>query len=183
MADERIANALNRMPKESLPTSGGPWKLLYFMGMVFLVFLLTYIGLAFGYSNFLKARIATTTKNIEALVAEDPTAGKQEEFLAFQAQLINLKGVLDKHGSTTKVLKLLEAHTNSRIQYTGLNFSFADKKVEVQGIAPSFEILAEQLQAYATTKEIVRQELGNSRVKEGGAVNFTVVLYLSPSFQ
>ena len=179
MPDQRLSNAINQLPRESVPGGGGAWKLLYFMSFVFLVFLLTYVGLTFGYKNFLEARIDTTTKKLGTLVATDPTLGKQDEFLAFQTQLINLKNVLDTHSSPSKILKLLEAHTNARVQYTNLTFSVPDRRVEVQGIAPTYDILAEQLQAFANMKELTRYEMGNARIKEGGAVNFSANLFLN----
>ncbi len=181
MPDQRLANTVNRMPREAIPGGGGAWRLLYFMGFVFLVFLLTYVGLAFGYKNFLEARIDTTTKELEALATTDPTLGKQDEFLAFQSQLINLKKVLDAPPTPSKILKLLEARTHTRVQYTNFTFSIPDRRVEVQGTASSYDVLAEQLQAFAGMPELTRYEMGNARVKEGGSVSFSVNLFLNPS--
>jgi len=179
MPDQRMPNGMNRLTRDSLPGSGGAWKLFYFMLFVFFVFILTYVGLVFGYKNFLKARIQTTSQEIESLVATDPIHGKQDEFLTFQSQLISLKSLLDKRGSSLKVLKLLENRTTPKIYYTNLSFSLSERRVELQGNAPSYETFAEQLAAYAQMKEVERYEVGTARVKEAGRVNFTVVLYFT----
>ncbi len=181
MPNAQIGNPLNRSLRESVPGGGGAWKLLYFMSFVFFVFLLTYVGLTFGYKNFLMARIDTVSHDIEALAATNPAPGKQDEFLAFQSQLISLKGILDKRQSPLKVLTLLETHTNADVYYTNFSLSVPERRLEVQGVAPSYDVLAGQLQAYGAMKEVQRYEVGNARVKEGGKVSFSAILYMDPS--
>mgnify|MGYP001589610329 CR=1 FL=1 len=80
---------------------------MFFMGFVFLAFLLVYLGLSFGYRPFLTARIAAIDADLEALAATDPTAGKQDEFLAFQAQLINLRNILSGRTDASNILQLI----------------------------------------------------------------------------
>ena len=146
------------------------------MLFVFLVFLGSYLGLTFGWQNFLKAQIETADTELQGL-ASQVSDEDQKAFLQFQFQLLNLKTLLTDHVVASKMFPLIEANTNQKVQYTGFAMNVADARVDVKGTAQSYAVLAEQLLAYERMPQVLRYQVTNSQAGEGGRVNFGAVLF------
>jgi len=171
-------NLNERFRKEAVAPTGA-WRLLSFMVFVFLVLLLSYFGLVFGYKNFVLAQIEKKEQELAALAEQVPKA-EQDEFLKFQYQIINLKNLLNNHTAATKILPFLEANTNTQVSYAGLDLNVTEARASMQGSAQSYEVLAEQLAAYGRAPEIVRYKMNSAKLGEGGRVQFDITLFFKP---
>ncbi len=173
-------NIEGRLGKELMPAPRGAWRLLSFMVFVFAVFVLSYLGLAFGYRKFLAAQINQTKQALADLASQIPKE-QQDVYLKFQYQLTNLKKLLDSHVIVANLLPLLEANTNQSVSISTLEVSAADHKLNLKGLARSYDILASQLQAFEELPQVARYQITSAKLGEGGKVEFTAVLTLNPS--
>ncbi|MEK7554680.1 MAG: hypothetical protein AAB518_01700 [Patescibacteria group bacterium] len=170
----------NRIQSEKAVENSGAWRLMSFMLFVFVVFLLSYAGLSFGYSKFLEAQTEKVKAEISSL-ADLVSKDEQNAFLKFQFQLINLKDLLASHKTTSKFFSLIEANTNRNVQYRNLDINTHDGRMTLRGVAPSYAILAEQLAAYDRMTELESYHVTNSQVAENGFVNFNATLLFKPT--
>ena len=163
-----------------VPVPAGAWRLLSFMIFVFAVFLLSYFGLTFGYRKFLEAQLNKTKQDLADL-ASQISKEQQETYLKFQYQLVNLQKLLTSHVIIANLLPLLEANTNQSVSFSSLEVSAVDHKLNLQGVARSYDVLASQLQAFEELPSVVRYQITSTKLKEGGKVDFTASVILNPS--
>jgi len=174
------ANSIvNRFKKEKPMETGGAWRLMFFMLFVFLVFVFSYLGLTLGYKNYLEGQIANTTQAIDALAAR-VSADEQTEFLQFQYQLINLRDLIRGHVLASRLFPIFENNTNQRVQYSGLELDIPDSRLDLDGSAASYAVIAEQLLAYERMPGVLQYRLLNSELSEGGRIDFSVSLFFNP---
>ncbi len=167
-----------RLEKEGLETRGA-WRLLIFMAFVFLVFLVAYFGLIFGYQNYVEAQIAKFESELTDLAAQVPEV-EQEEFIKFEFQLINLKKLLDNHVAASKILPLIEGATGAKVYYTKMGVNVREGRVNLAAVADSYETLASQLEAFSRMTEVSRFQMSNASTGADGKVQFDILLFLKP---
>jgi hypothetical protein len=166
--------------REPASVTGGAWRLLSFTVFLFALVLVSYLGLEFGYRNFLRARIADREAALAAL-AEQVSKGDQDTFLRFQFELENLSSLLKNHVLSSKLFPLLEANTNARVSLRSLDLSVEERRLILEGTAESYQVVAEQLEAFDRLKEVERYELGPVTPAEKGRVNWSATLFVAAS--
>ena len=170
---------LNQLQKEAPQQIGFLWSLMRFLFLVFLVLLLSYVGLAFGYTPFVERQIAKREADIEALSGRVPQA-EQEDLLRFYFQIADLQDILKNHVGGSKAFSFLEGKTHSQVFFTSAVLSTAEQRLTLEGIAPSYAAVTEQLQAFDETSEVLRYSLTNTETERAGRVQFGAILYLAP---
>lgn len=161
------------------PPVGWPWRLFLFSILVLAAAVVVYLGLDFGYKTYLNAQINSKDDAIAELAkAVSPEENKQ--FVGFYSQLANLQTLLDEHVFVSRLLPLLENNTNRLVYYDSVSFTLKDKRLVLGGVAASYEILAQQLEALNRAPEIERVLINESR-RDGGRVLFQVSLFLEPT--
>jgi hypothetical protein len=159
--------------------AGWPKRLFSFSLILFAATVAIYFGLSFGYAPFLESRIAQLEKQIAGL-AEQVPAEKQEDFVKFYSQLINLTDLLDNHVFASKIFPVLETYTHPDVYYTSIDLSVPDKRMVIEGAAKDYQTLAAQLEGYKTArKEIVNYAISEANLIEGKVV-FKANLSLAP---
>lgn len=170
-------DAVSRLSAPPAREQGGAWKLLVFMAFVFAVFVLSYLGLTFGYARYVESQIAIAEKRLNELGAEVSPA-KQEELLSFEFRLVNLKNLLARHVALTPVLTLIESNTHQRVFYRTFDVSVAERRINIQAVADSYDVMAEQLAAFEAMPAISRLQVGAVKAEGGGKVGADIVLFL-----
>lgn len=159
--------------------SGLPWRLLAFSIFLFLLSLLSYFALAFGYTGYLNNRISQTEEETKALT-QKVSVDAQNIFVDVYSRLSNFKNLSANHVYSTKLFPLLEKITNPAVYYTDVDVSVDDRRMVLSGIAVNFEALSQQLRSYDDEKNSIESYILNqSRIVEN-QVNFRVTLTLSP---
>lgn len=174
-----IAPSARRMapPPEVLP-SHAPKKFLYFSGLVFMVTLLLYSGLSFGYVSFLESSISKMEGEIETLSLQ-VSSEQQKELAQLYSQIKNLQTVLGEHVETTGLFAFFERNTDPKVVYQDVTVSIPDNQVSVEGAAESYDALVSQLAIYEKAPEVTRMLLESSNF-ESGVVRFKIVLNMTP---
>ena len=175
MPQQFAQNPLNQFESEQLPV-GWPWRLLSVSFIIFLVAILTYFGLAVGYSPYLNSRIEKKEAEIDQL-AQSVSKEDRDKFIGFYSQLSNLKDLLDNHIFTSRIFPQLEKITNKKVYFIVANLKAQTNELELEGIADNYGILGEQLEAFNQLEGVSSYILNQSRVEEG-AVRFKATLKL-----
>ena len=152
MPQQFTQNPLNQFESENLPV-GWPWQFFSVSLIIFLTSLLIFLGLTLGYGPYLRSQILETDDKINQLL-ETVSKKDQERFAQFYSQLVNLKNLLDNHILSSKVLPWLEKITNQKVYYTNATIKVPEHKLELEGIAESYGVLGEQLEAFNQTEGI-----------------------------
>jgi len=112
------------------------------------------------------------------LAASVPKA-EQERLVRFYSQLQNLKDILDRHVIASKFLPFLERNTNKRVYYNRLELDVQQRTMNLDGLGESFEIVAQQLEAFNRAPEVERFLVKNVQAGDK-AVRFAISVVLKP---
>lgn len=171
-------NVSDQIMKSDGMGSGLPLRLLAFSIFLFLLSLLSYFALNFGYSTYLNNQISNTEEETKALTQKIST-DSQNKFIDVYSRLSNFKNLLAGHIYSTKAFPLLEKITYPSVYYNNVELSVNDKRIVLSGIAANFEALSRQLKLYDDEPLIESYILNQSRVVEN-QVNFRTTLTLLP---
>ena len=170
-------NIIEKFGREKLPT-GWPWRFFTISVILLGISLVIYLGLTFGYRGFLNNQLGKKDQEINQLAASIPKED-QAQLMKFYSQLQNLKSILDQHVLGSKTLPFLEKTTNKKVFYNKLDLDVRQRSLNLDGIAESYEILAQQLEAFNQAPEVERFLINNSQLTQG-AVRFSLSVILKP---
>ena len=173
-----IRSARSRLPGKEILPSGVPRKFLTFSFFLLLSMLLVYFGLSAGYRTFLNSEILKLEGDIDELRFQIDVE-QQENLVKFFSQINNMQEILDDHVVISNMFPVLEANTHERVVYTNMNVVVVERKIIIEGIAESFDVLVSQLTIYENTSQIQRTVL-ESADRAGSIVNFKVSLTVVP---
>lgn len=164
----------SQIPGREILPSGTPLKFLTFSFFLFLVSILAYIGLSVGYKAFLNNEVSKLEKSIDELRFQI-SVDQQENLLRFFSQVNNVEVLLGDHVVTSNLFPILENNTHSKVAYVSIDVSVADRKILIDGVTETFDVLVSQLTIYESAPEIERIVLESSS-RTGDVVNFKVEL-------
>ncbi|OGZ02390.1 MAG: hypothetical protein A2430_00515 [Candidatus Liptonbacteria bacterium RIFOXYC1_FULL_36_8] len=154
-------------------SAGVMWRLLVFSLMIFLVMVISYIALNFGYKNILISQISKTETETESL-AGGVSDAKRVAMIDFYSRLSNLRGLLKNHIYSSEFISLLESRINKNVSFNKATVLIDDGEVKLTGTARSFGNLAEQMEAFKTTEGVSSVVLDSAQAGEDGKVVFSL---------
>jgi hypothetical protein len=91
--------------------------------------------------------------------------------------------ILDEHIAVSPIFSLIEKSTLSTVQFTKFDYEMpsdatGDVKVTLTGIAPGYEAIALQNDAYASEKTIKNPKFSNLELDQRGRITFDVEFYV-----
>lgn len=170
-------NVSEQVMKSDTLGAGLPWRLLVFSFFIFLLSILTYLGLNIGYANYLDSQIAAKQQEIDALDAKVSREARSV-FVDFYSRLSNFRNLSADHVYTNKFFPMLEKITSPYVYYNNFDLNISEKRLVLSGLAANYESLSRQLYLYNNEPMIDAYILNQSRIVEG-LVNFRVTLILS----
>ncbi|MCL5006632.1 MAG: hypothetical protein M1153_00580 [Patescibacteria group bacterium] len=173
-----LSGIQSQLLRERLPV-GWPWRFLTAMFIIFLAVSLTYLGLQFGYGPLLSKKINVAENQINTLTNSILTNQSQTSLNVY-SQIVNIERLLGVHVNSENFLPFLSSLTNPKVSYTSINVSVAQSELGISGVAASYAVLAEQLQAYQSSPAVRSATLQNSQAS-GNAIIFNVKLLVNPS--
>src|SRR3989338_1636243 len=113
---------------------GWPWRMFIFTSVMFLAAVFVYLGLAFGYKPYLQNSVSNIESELNSLSLQiSPEA--QKNFIRFYSQISNLRSLLAKHVTTSKLLPLLEASTHQKVVYSSTTLIPGERTLRIEGFA------------------------------------------------
>jgi hypothetical protein len=132
---------------------GLPWRLLVFAGVLFGLAVAIFLGLKFGYAQYLDSQAKALDQKINDL-ARQVKQEDQQNFINFYSQLVNLKKVLDRHSFASNVFNFLERNTLGQVYYNRAEYAAEDHSLILNGLADSPETLIQQLSVFNKAAEL-----------------------------
>lgn len=161
--------------REKVP-SGVPRRFLTFSALLFLMVLLIYFGLTFGYAPFLKGQIEDLRAKVDEL-GRKISAEDQKELTGLYSQISNIEKLLSSHVLASRAFNFLEENTSQQVTYLKTDLSVPERRLALDGAAASYEELVRQLAAYDEAPAVERMNL-ESAEESGGVVRFKAGLIL-----
>lgn len=156
---------------------GWPKRFFTFSFFIFLLVLVIYLGLAFGYETFLKSSINKVENELGSLSAQI-TDEQKEDLTTLYSQVTNIRELLREHALSSQLFTLFEAITSQRVKYVGFDVSVPDREVSIEGFAATYEDLVSQLVLFEESPQIERFSLEESELQDG-IVRFKVRVVLT----
>jgi hypothetical protein len=163
-------------------TVGWPWRFFIFSIIVLLTAVMVWAGLAFGYRTYLENRIAAVDASIQQL-SESVPQDQQQNLITFYSQLANLQNVLVAHTGTARLLPLLQQNTNRLVSYRSIDLRVGERRIVLDGVAQSYQVLAQQLEALNRMPIAESVIVNESRAEEGRVVFRLTVTLTERAFQ
>lgn len=158
---------------------GWPWRLVLFSLLVLVTVIVVYLGLELGYKIYLNSQIKNKDEAIQRL-SQSISQEEQKRFIDFYSQLANLQRLLDDHVFISKVSPFLEANTNRLVYYDFVDLRLKERRLDLGGVAQSYGVFAQQLEAFNRAPEVERLAVNESQ-SVGNAVKFRAYLILKPA--
>ncbi|MDO8557530.1 MAG: hypothetical protein Q7R98_03685 [Candidatus Jorgensenbacteria bacterium] len=159
---------------------GTPWRVLIISFIIFALAIFIELGLAFGYEGYLNGKIAAADSQIQTLAAS--VAQKQQEFVTFYSQVVNLKSVLEKRSFTANVFTFLERNVIAPVYFTEADISTPRQEVALKGFAPTLGDLSRQIAVIEADQKNVKDVVLNEVNLQGGGVGFSFTITFTPDF-
>jgi hypothetical protein len=159
---------------------GMPWRLFISSAIIFLLSIIAYFGISFGYLPYLQSESDKADKGIESL-AKAVTLDEQDRLIGFYSQIVNLQAVLDKHPYTSSYFKFLEKNTLDKIYFSEAETQIGNTPLKLKGFADSFDSLAQQMTVFQKAPEISEAVLEDVSLAKS-TVNFTIDLKFKGDF-
>jgi Tfp pilus assembly protein PilN len=160
---------------------GWPWRLLVFSFFIFIVVLITFLGIKFGYQPYLDNKIKTLDSEIDKL-SQSVSQSQIDDFIAFYSQLSNLKVLLNNHVFGSNVLKFLEDNSLKSVVYISADVDARLKGIKLSGVVPSYEALAQQIEVFRQSPLVKEVSFKKAQQNEQKEIGFDLEISLADNF-
>lgn len=168
------------VPKQPVATQArrkrAPLGIFYY-GALFLVGVAVVgAGLTFGYSTYLNS-LRDARKASLASAEDNINKAEVEEFIRLRDRIQASESLLNQHVVISRFFDVLEETTLKNVRFQSLIASVGNDrvtKIEMRGIARSFNALAAESSAFAAEKRIKRAIFSNISADKNGVVTFTL---------
>ncbi len=160
-------------------TQGVFRQFLLLAGALFVLMLVLYFGLAFGYKAYLSKSIADTKTKIDTFSAQIPK-DDQARVANFYSQLQNLQQLLGSHTTVSPALALFERATVANVYLTKLSVNAAANEIDVNGAARNLSDIAEEAALIEAQTDVVDHVNFSNGGASQGIWQFTMNVFLKP---
>lgn len=171
-----------KQPLDGRRRSQGGTNYFLIISLGFLGLAVLAAGLVFGYEYYLKSMKQARAAELAAATAainEDTV----EEFVRLRDRFVSAQELLDKHIVLSRFFSLLESITAVNVRFFSLDLAVGEggaTRIEMEGVARSFNALAAQSAAFASQKDIRRAIFSDISVNQNGTVSFLLTAELDP---
>lgn len=168
------------VPKQPVATQArrkrAPLGIFYY-GALFLVGVAVVgAGLTFGYSTYLNS-LRDARKATLASAEDNISKAEVEDFIRLRNRIQASEALLNQHVVISRFFDVLEETTLKNVRFQSLTASVGNDrvtKIEMRGIARSFNALAAESSAFAAEKRIKRAIFSNISADKNGVVTFAL---------
>ncbi len=155
-------------------------QLMMFAGTLFFVAVALYIGITLGYKPYLNHRVDALNQQIATFAQQVPVE-QQEQIGNFYSQIVNLKGVLNKHVVMTSFFSWLEHNTVPGVQITKLSVNANNRQASVSGAARTVPDIVAELGVLQSQPGIDHIDFKNVN-NVNGVWNFDMNIFFNTGF-
>lgn len=168
-------NVSTGAPKSNTST-GAPWRLLIISGVLFILCIVIYLGMSFGYTPYLTNEIQSVDASTLAL-SKDVKNGQQKDMVRLYSQLYNINSLYGSHVYPSRVFTFLEKRVLPTVRVTSMDIDIQKLVIKFEAVAPDFDTVVLQVATMQGDENIKQAVLASSKkqdAKEGGGFLFSV---------
>ncbi len=169
------------MAQSSQYVSRGPWRILIISIVLFAVSIVVFAGIEFGYMPYLISESESLDAELASLNQTFRGEAQEDVFNLF-SQIYNVQMLFGEETSLSTVPEFLEAITHTSITLQEARVNFKDGSIALQGIAPSYDVLVNQLNILGSDEHVESVVLERSETTDEG-IEFTINLKRSAIVQ
>jgi hypothetical protein len=148
---------------------------------MFILLVVIYLGIIFGYDPYLNSQLSQTDTQMNNLVKSIP-GDQQASLLKFYSGLSNVQVLLKNHTAFSPFFAWLEKNTESNVYYTNLSIS-SQQKISLTVNAKSQSDMEQQIAIFEKSPDISNfsissinssQQSGNSVLWQQASVSFSM---------
>lgn len=185
MEDSITTTTTSFIPKTRLT---GPTYRSKGVGLGFLISVLIFLislgllGGAYLYKQALKKEIDEKTASLE-IARQSLEPGLIDELSQLTFSVNAAKILVSQHNAVSEIFKIISDSTLKDVRFSDFNLKIIEKNpvVEMRGEANSYTNAAIQAKLFEQSDAVSRVTFSNFNLKEGGRVDFSVEITLSPS--
>ena len=172
-----LAEKLSREPQ----TKGGlPSKLLMFSVSIFIIALVIYLGIIFGYEPYLNAQLDKLNNQISVANSQiSPT--DQSQLTSYISQTSNVKALLNNHITASALFNYLEKNTDTNVYFNRLSLTVFNDQAQLNGFAQTMNDLVGQLAIWQSSPSITEVDFNQISATPQG-FSFGATLTFQPNF-
>jgi Tfp pilus assembly protein PilN len=174
---QELAEKLSREPQVG---GGMPAKLLMFSVSIFIITLVIYLGMVFGYEPYLNAQLNKINNQI-SITGSQISPTDQTQLINYISQITNLKAIFNNHVISSNLLSYLEKNTDPNVYFNRLSLTVFNNQVQLSGLAKSMDDLIGQLAAWQSSSAITRVDFSQISYTPQG-FSFSATLIFQPGF-
>ena len=153
-----------------------------FFYVSFLLFLVT--AASYGGIYFLNKSQLMAQDDLEKeikLKEEELRPELLNQIFLLETRLKNMRRLLSGHVRISNVLKFLENNTHPQVGFASFNFSADSRKVDLNGEAASYAVLAEQVGILERNREVEKVEFGGLSLGADNRPGFRLTVVVKPT--
>jgi hypothetical protein len=135
-------------------------QLMMFAGTLFFIAVAIYIGIIVGYKPYLNHQVDSLDQKIATFSQQVPV-DQQKQIAGFYSQLVNIKGLLNKHIVMTSFFTWIEKNTIPAVQIQKLSVTVNSRQANITGAARSVNDIASQRAVLQGQPGVERIDLKN----------------------
>ena len=154
-------------------SEGGAW--IFTLSLIIFIAVLVLSGGLFFYQRTLetaRAGWAEQVKNQENELRPELLG----QLIELGTTFSSARELFSSHSFPSNVLTLIQSLTHPAVQYTGFSYSRSVRKIELTGLARSYQTVAQQVRAMEASPQVERVEFGGLSRNERGLVNFKLAV-------
>lgn len=176
--------AVERLVQDPSSTQGAYKQFLILGISLFILMVVLYAGIAFGYTAYLQGAVDNLDKQIQDFATRTPV-DQQAQAAGFYSQLINLRQLLKSHTAASPALTLLERTASPDIYYTKLNLNSVTNEMDLNGVARTLDAAAAEAAMLQVQPEVARVNFTNaSQIQNQGQSQtgwqFSISVFFNP---
>jgi len=165
---------------ETTSPIGLPWRIMIFSAVILALSIFMAVGLKLGYEKYLDDQLSNINTKISALSSS--VQDKQQEYIGFYSQIVNLKTIIERRSFTANIFPFLEKNTISSVYYTQAQMVSSENKLTVKGFASSLGNLSQQVAIFEKDVRDVSGVVLDSVNLQSGGVIFSLSIYFTNEF-
>jgi len=174
---QKVIEQLGREPPK---TPGWSGQLLMFSSTIFLLSLVIYFGITFGYKAYLSSDLKKAEDEKQQLSQQVPVE-EQAKIVSFYSQVVNLQSVLSAHVYSSQLFDWLEKNTQANVYFNRFTLGIANNQMTLGGVGKTMDDVNQQFVIFQSRPEIKRMNVTN--VSFGaGLWQFDASLFFEPGY-
>ena len=170
---------INRLSEERPAEAGWSSGLLGFSIGLFVVVVVLYAGMRFGYEPYVNSQISSVEGELSR-VSQSVSPDKTTSLIAFYSQVSHVRSLVQSHVSFSRFLDWLSKHTEANAYYTALSFSSANQ-VSLTILAKTESDMNQQIAVFESDPDVASVNVSNISIASvSGYWQASLVLIMKP---